>query len=380
MDEIECAVIGAGVVGLAIARAIAQRRHEVIIVEMQDAIGTETSSRNNEVIHAGFLQPKTTLKGRLCAAGREPLYRYCTAHGVPHQRIGKLVVATDDEEARVLAELLYRARENGVAELTPLTPTEARAREPALRCCAALHSPSSGIVDAHALMLALLGDAETAGALLALQTRALTAAAAENHFLLRTEGTKTGPFDIRCRILINAAGLGASALARMLTGADAPMQIPPIHHAKGSFFSWRGAPPFARLIVPVLRTLENGGAFTLDLARRGKFGPDVEWTEGIDYTVDPRRAAHFIAAIRRYYPDLAADRLVPDYAGIRPRVQGPGDPPGDWRILGPQQHGTAGLVHLLGIETPGLTACLAIADYVAGLVLPSSSERSAEGE
>jgi L-2-hydroxyglutarate oxidase LhgO len=364
MEEVECIVVGAGAIGLAVARALAQRGREVIILEASPYIGNEISSRNNEVIHAGFLHPPAMLKGRLGRIGRDALYAYCAERGIPHRRLGKLVIATQESEAAVLARLTVLAERNGVNDLESLDGDAIRRLEPAIKCSAALYSPSTGIVDAHALMLSLLGEAEADGAVLALETRIISGKIAEKGLILRTIDATQAGFDIACRILVNAAGLGARDLAVAFCGT-AGIEVPAVNLAKGNFFSLRGAPPFRHLVVPVGETLAAGGAFTLDLAGRGKFGPDLEWVDRIDYTVHAERAQRFGEAIRRYFPELNEDDLQPDYSGLRPRLYGPGEPQTDWLILGPAEHGISGLFHLLGFESPGLTACLAIGDHVA---------------
>ena len=364
MDKVDCVVVGAGVVGLAVARALAQRGREVIIVEATASIGSETSSRNNEVIHAGFLYPKDTLKARLCRPGRDMLYRYCEERGIAHRRVGKLVIATNDEEARLLDRISQGARDHGIEDVVRLDGSSARSVEPAITCLAALHSPSTGILDAHALMLSLLGDAEAAGAAIAHNTRVVGGTIGEGRIDIRTEGGSSGGYGLSCGTLINAAGLGARDIAlAYVANADA---VSPVYHAKGNFFAVGGHVPFRHVIAPLGTTLEMGGAFTLDIGGQGKFGPDVEWVDAIDYRVDAARATRFEAAIRRYYPGLPQDALRPGYSGIRPRPSKSAVT--DWLILGPRDHGRIGLYHLLGFDTPGLTACLAIAEHVADMV------------
>jgi L-2-hydroxyglutarate oxidase LhgO len=363
MDSTDCIVVGAGVIGLAIARALALRGREVVIIEAASAFGSETSSRNNEVIHAGFLSPPETLKARLCRAGRDALYRYCAERGIPHRRIGKLMIATDDAETAMLGQLADFAGACGIDDVVALDPAAAQRLEPALRCRAALHSPSTGIVDAHALMLSLLGDAEANGATLVLKTRATRLARRTDGFVVATQSAD-GDFELGCRTLVNAAGLGARRLAADLPGAPPPE----IRYGKGSFFSLTRPAPFQRVVVPLATTLAMGGAFTLDLAGRGKFGPDLEWVDAVDYRVDAARISTVVTAIRRYYPDLPDDVLQPDYAGVRPRLAGPGGLIPDWHVAGPADHGIPHCVQLLGMDSPGLTSCLAIADHVAALL------------
>jgi len=354
-------VVGAGVIGLAVARALARRGREVIMVEAADSIGSETSSRNNEVIHAGFLYPKDTLKARLCRPGRDMLYRYCAERGIPHRRVGKLVIATNDEETRQLDRIAATLRDHDVTDVMRVDGSYVRQIEPELSCAAALFSPSTGIVDTHALMLSLLGDAEEAGATIVYQTRVVAASVDGGKIVVDTVGGSDNRFRLSCRTLVNAAGLGARDIALMLPGAA--QDVPRIHLAKGNFFAFGGRAPFSRVIAPLGATLELGGAFTIDMGGRGKFGPDVEWVDNVDYRVDPCRATRFAAAIRRYYPALMDDALRPDYCGIRPRPDRAAVT--DWLVLGPRDRGVPGAHHLLGFDTPGLTACLAIADHVA---------------
>jgi len=362
MDSVECVVIGAGVVGLAVARALARAGREVIILEAEDAIGTHTSSRNSEVIHAGIYYPKDSLKARACVAGRALLYDYCASHGVPHRRCGKLIVATSDTQVDALQSIRRKACENGVPDVVEIPAAEAMRMEPALRCVAALYSPSTGIIDSHALMLAYLGDAEAAGAMLALKSPLASVGLAEGGFALQVGSTT-----IHAKILVNSAGLRAPSVARLIEGFPAA-RIPPEFYAKGNYYSLAGRPPFARLVYPVPEPGGLGVHVTLDLAGQARFGPDVEWVERIDYGVDPRRAEGFYAAIRRYWPGLPDGALAPGYAGLRPKISGPGEPAADFVIQGPAEHGVAGMVNLFGIESPGLTASLALADDVVTLL------------
>jgi len=369
MDRVECVVIGAGAVGLAVARALAMAGREVVILEAEDAIGTHTSSRNSEVIHAGIYYPKGSLKARSCVAGRQRLYRYCEEHGVPYRRCGKLIVATNEGQAFHLQEILKKSRENGVTDVVDLPAAAAMRMEPALHCVAALHSPSSGIMDSHALMLAYLGDAEAAGAVLALKSPLQGCRFSSGEFFLRVGGEE--PLEIRTNILVNSAGLRAPSVARRIEGFPAD-KAPPELYAKGNYYSLTGRPPFSRLVYPVPEPGGLGVHVTLDLAGQARFGPDVEWVEHIgramDYAVDPRRSERFYAAIRRYWPGLPDGALAPGYAGIRPKISGPQEPAADFLIQGPAEHGVRGLVNLFGIESPGLTASLALADDVAALL------------
>lgn len=364
MDHVDCMVVGAGVIGLAVARALAQAGREVLVLEANERFGGETSSRNNEVIHAGFLYPSGSLKATLCRAGREALYSYCAARGIAHRRIGKLVIATTAEELAVLRGFSSAALSHGIDDLVWLDTREAHTREPNLSCLAAVFSPSTGIVDAHGLMLALLGDAEAAGATIAYRSRVTECVPAADGIVITAASTDGAETSLSCRSLVNAAGLGARDIALKLNGPV--MAVPEVYFAKGNFFSYGGTPPFQTLIMPVGDTLAAGGAFTLDIGGQGKFGPDLEWVESVDYAVDASRAATFAAGIRRFFPALDDQRLAPNYSGIRPRVRGAAETMSDWRVLGPATHGLAGVFHLLGFDTPGLTACLAIADYIAG--------------
>jgi len=360
MDAVECVVIGAGVVGLAVARALALQDREVVILEAEDAIGTHTSSRNSEVIHAGIYYPKGSLKARACVGGKERLYRYCVERGIPHRRSGKLIVATDQAQAAELEGIQAKAHANGVTDVVWMRREQAVALEPELRCAAALYSPSTGIVDSHALMLAYLGDAESAGAMLALKSPLQRAAVRNDGFELHVAGADP----IRCRLLVNSAGLTAPSVARRIEGYPAAL-APGEFYAKGNYYSLARRAPFSRLIYPVPEPGGLGVHITLDLAGQARFGPDVEWIDRIEYSVDPGRSARFYAAIRRYWPGLPDGALSPGYAGIRPKTAGPSDPAPDFLIQGHEAHGIPGLVHLFGIESPGLTASLALADTVA---------------
>lgn len=373
MDEVDAIVVGAGVVGLAIARALACSGRQTVLVERERAIGTGTSSRNSEVIHAGLYYPAGSLKARLCVRGRRLLYRYAAAHGVPHHRCGKLIVATREEDAPRLAAIRAAAAASGVADLVPLSAAEARTMEPELHCTAALHSPSSGIVDSHALMLALQGDAEREGALLALASPFEAARRDGARWIVRTGGAE--PFELGTRWLVNSAGLAAQQVARAIEGLPASA-VPARRLAKGHYFSLAGRAPFSRLVYPVPVDGGLGVHLTLDLGGQARFGPDVEWLAidehaEPDYAVDPGRAEPFYAEVRRYWPRLADGALAPSYSGVRPKLSGPGEPAADFRIDGPEAHGLAGLVNLYGIESPGLTASLAIGESVVRRLDPA---------
>jgi L-2-hydroxyglutarate oxidase LhgO len=364
MDDVECVVVGAGVVGLAIARALSLSGREVMILEAEDAIGTQTSARNSEVIHAGIYYPAGSLMAELCVRGRVALYRYCEERGLPHRNCGKLIVATSANELATLPAIAARAAANGVSDLRQISAAEALALEPALSATGALLSPSTGIIDSHALMTALLGDAENHGALLALKSPVVSGRATSAGIEIDVGGDE--PMTLRTRLLVNAAGHGAPGVAGAMTGLP-PGHVPRAYFAKGSYFAMSGRTPFSRLIYPVPVKGGLGIHLTLDLAGQARFGPDVEWIDGLQYAVDPQRAESFYRGIRRYYPDLADGSLIPAYSGIRPKIVPPEIAAQDFRIDGPQAHGVPGLVNLFGIESPGLTACLAIADHVAAM-------------
>jgi L-2-hydroxyglutarate oxidase LhgO len=362
MESVECLVVGAGVIGLAVARALARAGREVIVVEGESGIGGGVSSRNSEVIHAGIYYPPGLVKTRLCVDGKAMLYAFCQEFGVAHKRCGKLLVAVNAGEVDKLAALKAQAEANGVTDLIWLSGEDTRALEPALVAHRALLSPSTGIVDSHAFMLALRGDAEAHGAMIAFETPVLAGQASEQGLVVETGGPV--PMRIAADRVINAAGLGAQALARSIEGMPAD-KIPPLHLAKGNYFSLSGRSPFSRLIYPMPTPGGLGVHLTLDLGGQAKFGPDVEWIDTIDYDVDPRRAASFYAAIRTYWPDLPEGALQPAYAGVRPKIARPGGSTTDFLLQTERDHGVAGLINLFGIESPGLTASLAIADWLA---------------
>ncbi|MCP9627258.1 NAD(P)/FAD-dependent oxidoreductase [Rhodopseudomonas palustris] len=364
MEQVECVVVGAGVVGLAIARRLAQAGREVIVLEAAEGIGTGTSSRNSEVIHAGIYYRAGSLMARLCVSGKRALYAYCNDHGVPYRNCGKLIVATTAAEADKLAAIHSHAAANGVDDLRTLDGVAAHALEPALTCVAALLSPSTGIIDSHAYMLALRGDAEAAGAAFAFHAPLLSVASAGDDLVLEIGGET--PMTLGSRLLINAAGLSAPAVARAIAPMPADL-VPTAYLAKGNYFSCGVRAPFSHLIYPVPEPGGLGVHLTLDMAGQARFGPDVEWIDSIDYVVDPARAERFYPAIRKYWPGLPDGALSPGYSGIRPKIVPPAVAVQDFVIQGPQTHGVAGLINLFGIESPGLTASLAIADYVVDL-------------
>ncbi len=360
-ESVEAVVIGAGVVGLAVARALSLAGREVLILERDATFGSEISSRNSEVIHAGIYYPTGSLKARLCLAGREQLYAYCASRGVAHKRLGKLIVASAPDQIPALQKIKALAEANGVGDLEWLGANAVQALEPDLQASAALLSPSTGIVDSHGLMLSFLGEAESRGSAIAYRSPVESGSTADDGFLLQIGGD--APMRLHCRYLVNAAGLDAQRVARSMSGFD-PALVPPLHLAKGSYFVLAGRAPFSRLVYPVPEHGGLGVHLTLDLAGRARFGPDVEWVTALDYRVEAERADSFYGAIRRYWPGLADGKLAPGYAGIRPKLSGPRDPAADFVIQDPASHGIPGLVNLFGIESPGLTSSLALADMV----------------
>ena len=363
MERVDCVVVGAGVVGLAVARALALRGREVLVLEAEGGIGTGTSSRNSEVIHAGLYYPRGSLKARLCVRGRDLLYGYCASRGVAHRRCGKLLVATSEDQLPQLHAVIAAGRGNGVDDLRLLSQAEARAMEPELSCVGAVLSPSTGIIDSHAYMLALQGDLEHAGGLVVLHAAVESVQHGADGFRIRTrDGTL-----LLADLLVNSAGLSAPALARCIEGLP-PSCVPQAYFAKGNYFSLAARCPFTRLIYPVPEKAGLGVHLTLDLAGQAKFGPDVQWvSEPDDLRVDPARGKAFYAQIRKYWPALADGALLPAYAGIRPKLQAPGEDARDFMVQGAADHGVPGLVNLFGVESPGLTSSLAIADHVAAM-------------
>lgn len=364
MEQVDCVIVGAGVVGLAVARALALQGREVLVLESAETFGTGTSARNSEVIHAGIYYPQGSLKARLCVRGRELLYAYCQDRGIAHQRCGKLLVATQPEQLGQLQGIVDKAAANGVIDLAWLSREQALALEPRLQCLAALHSPSTGIIDSHGLMLALLGDLENAGGALAVQSALQSAEVTPQGLVLQAADGTT----LCARTVVNAAGLAAPDLARRFVGLD-PTHVPQAYYAKGNYFTLAGRAPFSRLIYPVPQAAGLGVHLTLDLGGQAKFGPDVQWVDSPDdLQVDPARGDAFYAEVRQYWPELPDGALQPGYAGMRPKIAPPGAPAPDFVIQGPAVHGVPGLVNLFGIESPGLTSSLAIGEYVAGLL------------
>ncbi len=367
MDRIDCIVIGSGVIGLAIARQLALAGREILIVEKERVFGSATSARNSEVIHAGIYYPQGSSKARFCVAGRHLLYEYCRTHHVPHRRCGKLIVATSLQQVQKLEGIRTKAVANGVDDLRLITAAEAVTMEPALRCVAALESPSTGILDSHAFMNALLGDATARGAVLALRSEVTRGEVRSDGFRLDITSGSTEATPVLARTVVNSAGLFAPALASTLKGIDAK-HVPRPYFAKGNYYGLSGKAPFSRLIYPVPEPGGLGVHLTLDLGGQAKFGPDVEWlalddAADIKYDVDPRRADGFYAEVRKYWPVLPDGALRPSYSGVRPKILPPGSE-ADFMVQGPETHGIPGLVNLFGIESPGLTASLAIASEV----------------
>ena len=364
-EQVDCAVIGAGVVGLAIARELAISGREVIVLETADTIGTHTSSRNSEVIHAGLYYPRGSLKARLCASGKWLLYDYCAGHGVPHSNIGKIVVAVTEDEIATLKSYVQKAEANGIRDLRWLSREELRDLEPEVECVAGFLSPSTGIVDSHALMLAYQGDAEHHGASVVFKSPVESGTVGGDGIVLKVGGKE--PMTIACRSVVNSAGLFAQNVARSIEGIPAS-GIPPQYFAKAHYFTLSGRPPFSRLVYPVASNAHLGVHVTVDMAGQIRFGPDVSWVDAVDYSFDHSRGPLFYEAIRKYYPGLKDGQLQPGYTGIRPKVSGPKEAAADFIVRGPKVHGVAGLVNLYGIESPGLTASLAIAQHVRELL------------
>ena len=365
MERVDCVVVGAGVVGLAVARALALSGREVVVLEAEPMIGSQVSSRNSGVIHAGIYYDRGSVKARVCVAGKHALYTFLERHGVHHERIGKLIVATDEAQIPALEALQKKAAANGVGDLQRLDARQARALEPEVRCVAALLSPSTGIVDVHEYMLALQGEAEANGAMVCLSTPCVGGRVGGNRIEVDVGGD--APMTLACNALVNAGALGAQSVAGALSGL-APETIPTLHYAKGNYFGLRGRSPFSRLVYPMPDGAWLGTHSTLDLGGRCRFGPDLHWVDTLDYDVDERAIDDFYASIRRWWPGLQDDSLYADYTGIRPKIYARGEPAADFMVQGPADHGIPGLVNLYGIESPGLTASLALGDEVADLL------------
>ncbi len=361
----DCVVVGAGVVGLAVARAFAISGRDVLVIEAAPGIGSETSSRNSEVIHAGIYYPKDSLKARACVAGKAALYQYLTTRRIAHRRCEKLIVASDEGQVSRLDEIVQKGRANGVDDLVVLSRPETVKLEPQLRAVAAIRSPSTGIVDSHAFMLSLQGDVEDHGGAFAFSTRVERGECLEGGEVALWCGGPEACI-VKAKLFVNCAGLHASRLAHAIDGLPEAL-IPETNYAKGNYFALSGRAPFSRLIYPIPEPGGLGVHLTLDLAGQARFGPDVEWVDAIDYTMDASRSEGFYGAIRKYWPDLRDGALYPAYCGIRPKLTDPGDPAADFVILGPDAHGLSGQIHLFGIESPGLTSSLALADRVVDI-------------
>jgi L-2-hydroxyglutarate oxidase LhgO len=364
-ETVDAAVIGAGVIGLAVARELALAGREVIVLEAEESIGNHTSSRNSEVIHAGIYYPKGSLKARLCVAGKQRLYDYCRARGIPHLNCGKVLVAASEAEIPAVLGYIDKATANGVHDLRRITLDELRELEPAVSAVTAVYSPSTGIIDSHAFMLALEGDLENAGGAVVFRSPVLRGEATADGIVLDVGGSE--PMSIRCGILVNSAGLFAPQVARSIRGIPAP-SIPPQYFAKGHYYTMSGKSPFNRLVYPMAGAGYLGVHVTVDLGGQARFGPDIDWIDRVDYAFDDSREPLFYQAIRQYYPALKDGALQPGYTGIRPKISGPKEPAADFLIQGPAEHGVPGLVNLYGIESPGLTASLAIGERVRALL------------
>jgi L-2-hydroxyglutarate oxidase LhgO len=363
MDSLDTVVIGAGVIGLAIARELAIAGHEVIVLEQNSGIGEETSSRNSEVIHAGIYYQKNSLKAQLCVRGKQLLYSYCEDKSIPHHRCGKVILALTEAQQEKLNIIRSRALINGVEDLEILSTVDISNLEPSVQCVSGLFSPSTGIIDSHNLMVALQSDLENAGSSLVFLSEFINGSLENKHFRIKVKSGETST-KVSARYLVNAGGLQASRIAKQIRGLN-PKYIPEIQYAKGNYFVYQDKHPFQHLVYPVPEPGGLGIHVTLDLSGQVRFGPDVEWVNRLDYSVDANRADHFFNAIKSYWPEVSREALIPGYAGVRPKLVGPSDPPGDFMVQGPNDHGVPGLVNLFGIESPGLTASLAIAERVA---------------
>jgi L-2-hydroxyglutarate oxidase LhgO len=366
MEKADCIVVGAGVIGLAVSRALALAGREVLVLEARDCIGSEISSRNSEVIHAGIYYPAGSLKARFCVQGREQLYRYCEARHVAFKRCGKFIIATEEQQQPDLQAIWEKARRNGVDDLVYLDKEEMLRREPQVRCVSALWSPSTGLIDSHAYMLALQADLENAGGIIVFNTRVKAGVAANQALNLEVLSSGSS-FQLSAKTVVNCAGLGGDKLARAIDGIKLE-SLPVYQYARGNYFTYSGKSPFNSLIYPIPNEYGLGVHVTHDMAGNLRFGPDVEWVDEIDYEIDPKRSELFYQAIRNYWPELEDMSLQPAYAGIRPKINGPGLPAADFTIQDETGHGVAGLINLFGIESPGLTSSLALADYVSEML------------
>lgn len=360
-ESVETLVVGGGVIGLAIARELALDGREVVVIEAESLVGSGISARSSEVIHAGIYYPSGSLKARMCVRGRERLYQYCDRYGVSYQRLGKLIIATSKQQLSRLQALMKLGQANGVDDLVRLSNSEINNLEPSIKADAAIYSPSTGIIDSHGLILSLKGEIESAGGFVVVNTAFQSGEVLADGFKVMTVGET--PYTLHCQILINAAGLAAQAIAKSLHGLK-PSSIPKQYLAKGNYFSFVGKHDFNHLVYPIPEIGGLGIHATLDLAGRVRFGPDVEWVNSLNYDVDPNRVDMFFSTIRNYWPGLGDYTLLPDYAGIRPKLVGPNESAADFVIQTDAQHGIPRLINLFGIESPGLTSSLAIAEYV----------------
>ncbi|MGI9317818.1 MAG: NAD(P)/FAD-dependent oxidoreductase [bacterium] len=367
MEKVDCVVVGAGVIGLAVARALALAGREVIVLEAQNCVGSEISSRNSEVIHAGIYYPAGSLKARFCVQGRKLLYNYCDEHNVPFKQCGKLIIATSERQEPQLKAILVKARTNGVDDIVFLDKTKAQRKEPQVKCVSGLWSPSTGIVDSHAYMLALHADLENAGGIIVFNSAA-TGRSVKSGMLELMVTSGVSSFPLTANTVVNCAGLGGDKLAHSFKGIN-HKTLPTYSYAKGNYFAYSGKSPFTSLIYPVPTEHGLGVHVTHDMAGNLRFGPDVEWIDKINYEVDPQRGDVFYEAIRRYWPELPDMSLLPAYSGIRPKINGNGLPAADFLVQGESEHGVAGLINLFGIESPGLTSSLALANYVKDMVI-----------
>jgi len=365
VEQVECIVIGAGVVGIAVARELAEQGREVLLLDGESSFGTQTSARNSEVIHAGIYYPENSLKAYHCVRGRNALYQYCKSRAVPFRQCGKLIVATSESQRPVLDQVIEHAKAANVHDLVLLSATEVANLEPAVNAVAGILSPSTGIIDRHSFMLTMIGEFEALGGTVAYQTPILGGGAADGLITLNTGGPDA--FSIAAKIVVNCGGLGATQLAASIQGMPTHL-VPTPYYAKGNYFTYQGRVPFSHLIYPVPEPGGLGIHLTLDLGNQARFGPDVEWTEKPDFEVNGSKQAAFYEAIRHYWPDAEKHRLAPSFAGVRPKITAPGDPAGDFVISGPDDHGVQGLYNLFGIESPGLTSSLSLADAIANLV------------